>query len=281
VAEAGVRSRVVLLGTGTPNADPDRSGPALAVVVDQTPYLVDFGPGVVRRAMAAWKNGIVGLEPPSLKRVFLTHLHSDHTAGYPDLIFTPWVLGRREPLHVYGPPGVQRMTEHIVVAYRDDIRERVEGPEPTDDCGWLVEAHEIGAGEVYQDSSVSIHAFPVQHGSWQAFGFKFTTPDRTIVVSGDTAPSEELVEQAAGCDLLVHEVYSLRGFEDHSPDWQAYHARYHTSSRQLAQIASRTRPGLLVLYHQLFWGVSEEELLREVRAEYDGPVESGSDLAVY
>src|SRR5688572_30989277 len=118
-------TKLVLLGTGTPPADPDRSGPATAVVVNGTPYLVDFGAGVVRRARsAAVDKGIAALDPLNLRVVFVTHLHSDHTVGYPDLILTPWVLGRRVPLEVYGPTGIRRMSEHVLEAYRDDFDTR-------------------------------------------------------------------------------------------------------------------------------------------------------------
>jgi ribonuclease BN (tRNA processing enzyme) len=111
------QTQIVLLGTGTPPADPDRSGPATAIVVNGTPYLIDFGAGVVRRAKAAVaERGITALEPTNLRVVFLTHLHSDHTVGYPDLILTPWVLGRRVPLEVYGPTGIKAMTDHILEA---------------------------------------------------------------------------------------------------------------------------------------------------------------------
>ena len=92
---------VVMLGTGTPNPDPERSGPATAVIAGGQAYLVDCGPGVVRRAEAAWRRGIDELDMPGLTRLFVTHLHSDHTAGYADLILTPWVLGREQPLVVY------------------------------------------------------------------------------------------------------------------------------------------------------------------------------------
>ena len=119
------RTQVVLLGTGNPAADPDRSGPATAIVVNDTPYLVDFGAGVVRRAKAAVADkGITGLEPTNLRVVFVTHLHSDHTVGYPDLILTPWVLGRRVPLEVYGPTGIKAMTANILEAYRADFDTR-------------------------------------------------------------------------------------------------------------------------------------------------------------
>ena len=110
------KTQVVLLGTGTPTPDPDRSGPATAIVVNGTPYLIDFGPGVVRRVAAA-QRGVQGLSVVDLKVVFLTHLHSDHTVGYPDLILTPWAIGRAHALEVYGPKGLARMTGHILEAY--------------------------------------------------------------------------------------------------------------------------------------------------------------------
>jgi ribonuclease BN (tRNA processing enzyme) len=274
-------SRIVLLGTGTPIADPERAGPSVAIVTNGTPYIVDFGPGVVRRAAAAYGAGIKELDVPKLAHAFLTHLHSDHTAGYADLILTPWVLERERPLQVYGPAGTAAMTEHILAAYREDIRERLEGLEPANDTGYLVSAHEIEPGIVYRDVNVQVEAFPVRHGSWPAFGFKFHTADRTIVISGDTAPTEGMVEASRGCDVLIHEVYSVAGFERHAPAWQRYHSRVHTSSHELAEMASRAQPGLLILYHQLFWGTSEAELVQEVRGRYGGAVASGRDLGVY
>ncbi len=274
-------STIVLLGTGTPNAEPDRSGPSVAIVVNDTPYIVDFGPGVVRQAVAAFRAGVKGLEPKRLKRAFVTHLHSDHTAGYPDLILTPWVLERDQPLEVYGPPGLRAMTEHILAAYQDDIAERLNGLEPANDRGCLVDPHEIEPGLIYRDSNVTVNAFPVSHGSLRSYGYTFCTPDRTIVVSGDTAPTERMVEECRGCDVLIHEVYSVAGLESHAPDWQKYHSSVHTSTHELAAVASVARPGLLILYHQLFWGASEKELLSEIRRGYDGKVVSGNDLDVY
>jgi ribonuclease BN (tRNA processing enzyme) len=275
------KSQIVLLGTGTPNADPERSGPSLAIVVGGTPYLVDFGPGVVRRAAAVYRAGIQALEARRLCRAFLTHLHSDHTAGYPDLILTPWVLERTMPLEVYGPNGLRAMTDYILAAYRGDIRERLDGLEPINRTGYRVKAYEVEPGLVYLDQNLSVEAFPVKHGSWAAYGYKFQTPDRSIVVSGDTAPAEALVEAARGCDVLIHEVYSAASFKGRPSKWQRYHASVHTSSHQLAEIASQVRPGLLILYHQLFWGVSEAELIAEVCNGYDGDVVSGQDLEVY
>ena len=280
--QTGTRTRVVLLGTGTPNADPDRSGPALAVVVNGQTYLVDCGPGVVRRAAAAHRAGVDALAVKKLTHVFITHLHSDHTLGYPDLVFTPWVLDRDAPLEAYGPPGLAKMTEHILEAYEQDIRIRIDGLEPANTTGYQVNVHEIAPGLIYQDNNVRVIAFPVRHGSWRhAYGLRFEAEDRTIVVSGDTVPCARLVEAARGCDILVHEVYSQAGFESRPPEWQKYHAAFHTSTRELAEIAQQVRPELLVLTHQLFWGSSPEELVAEIKQHYDGDVRCGKDLDVY
>ena len=113
-------TKIIMLGTGTPSPNPERSGAATAILVGDRAYLVDFGPGVVRRAAAAKAKGYLAVNPANIRVAFVTHLHSDHTAGYPDLILTPWIFGRRE-LDVYGPEGTQEMTEHILAAYRQDI----------------------------------------------------------------------------------------------------------------------------------------------------------------
>lgn len=272
----------MLLGTGTPNAEPDRWGPALAVVVRGTPYLVDAGDGVVRRASAAHELGVEGLEVKRLERVFLTHLHSDHTVGLPDLILSPWTLEREVPLDVFGPPGTEEMVRNLVEAYREDVRVRIRGLEPANTGGWGARATEMDEGLVYRDENVKVTAFRVSHGAWPtAFGFRFETPDRVIVVSGDTAPSEEVARQCSGCDILVHEVYSQAGFEARAPDWQRYHAASHTSAPEVGRIAALADPGLLVLTHQLLWGATPDELLAEVRSRFGGAVVYGRDLQVF
>jgi ribonuclease BN (tRNA processing enzyme) len=281
-APAAPATRVVVLGTGTPNADPERSGPAVAVVVNGRAYIVDAGPGVVRRAAAAARNGIPALRAPQLDIVFLTHLHSDHTLGLPDLMLSPWVLERTSPLRVYGPSGTAAMVEHLTAAYAEDIDMRLNGGEPSNRTGHATEAHEIKAGVVYRDSNVTVSAFPVAHGGWpQAFGYRFVTKDRTIVISGDTRPTDEIVRQCNGCDVLVHEVRSDERLATRPPAWQAYHKAFHTSTLELAAIATRARPKLLVLYHQLYWGATDGDLLREVRSRYSGLVVSAKDLGVY
>ena len=275
-------THLVLLGTGTPNADPDRSGPAVAVVVNGAAYLVDAGPGVVRRAAAAARRGIPALAAPRLDRVFLTHLHSDHTVGLPDLLLTPWVLERERPLEVYGPRGTTEMARHLVLAYDADIRRRIDGLQPQNATGYAINAHEITPGVIYRDGNVTVTAVPVQHEEWpEAYGYRFESADRVIVISGDCRPSETLVAACAGCDILLHEVYSDAGFAGRPPEWQRYHASAHTSATELAALATRARPRLLVLYHQLLWGSTPERVLTEIAAGYRGAVSYGDDLDVF
>src|SRR5262245_7506104 len=198
-------TRVVMLGTGTPRPDPNRSGPATAVIVNDTPYLIDFGPGVIRRATAAYEKGetALGFGGVNIKTAFLTHMHSDHTVGYPDLIFSPWVMGRREPLEVYGPRGIAAMTDHVLKAWRIDIDGRTGGINQHNSTGYKVNAHEIRPGVIFKDQQVKVTAFPVRHEEMvDSFGFRFDTPGRVVVISGDTAPTQSLLDHSQGCDVL-------------------------------------------------------------------------------
>lgn len=270
------RTRVILLGTGMPHADPERHGPSTAIVVDDAVYIVDFGPGVVRRAAAA------KLPMAKLTRAFVTHLHSDHTAGYADLIFTPWVLGRSEPLEVYGPPGIAKMTEHIMAAYAEDVDVRVNGLEPANTTGYKVNAHEARPGVIYKDEKVTVKAIAVPHGSWKhAYGYRFETPDRVIVISGDTTASDAIVENARGADLLLHEVICAAGLAQRTPDWRAYHTAFHTQGPEVGRIAARAQPKLLVLHHVVFSGCTEQQVLEEVRGAYKGRLVMGKDLDIF
>jgi ribonuclease Z len=257
-------------------------GSATAVVSGGQAYLVDCGPGVVRRAAAAANSGIEALDMPGLTRLFVTHLHSDHTAGYADLILTPWVLERELPLEVYGPPGIRSMTDHILAAYAEDIAIRLHGSQPQNESGIQVNVHEIEPGVIHRDDAVTVTSFPVPHGDWKyAFAFRFDTPDRSIVISGDTTASNAIIEACSGCDVLVHEVYAKTGWDRREPEWQAYHKVSHTSGVELGRLAARARPKLLVLYHQLLWGATVDELLSEIRQSFDGEVVFANDLDVY
>lgn len=275
-------TQVVMLGVGNPNADPERSGPAVAIITNGVAYLVDCGPGVVRRAAAAEKKGVDALAATKLKTVFITHLHSDHTLGYPDLIFTPWVLGRSEPLEAYGPRGLREMTGNIEKAWKKDVFVRTHGLEEANTTGYKVVVHEIRPGVVYRDANVTVTAFLVKHGIWdQAFGYRFDTADRSVVISGDTKPVDSLVDACHGCDVLLHEVYNPLGDELKTEHWRQYFRDSHTSPEELGEIARRAHPKLLVLYHLVFEKLPEEDLVEQVRKAYGGKMVVGEDLAIY
>ena len=278
------RTKIVLLGTGTPGADPDRSGPATAIVVDDVPYLVDFGPGVGRRAASAVAKGVNALRLSNLRVVFTTHLHADHTAGYPDLLITSWVAGRTLPLEVYGPRGIKQMTDAVLTAYRVDVEDRLKARGQASVN--LVNAHENAPGIVYKDDKVTVTAFRVNHGDMEAYGYRFDTPDRSIVISGDARPSETVVEHCNGCDVLIHEHYSMASFAQVDSQWQQYRLRHHTSTQQLADVATRARPKLLILYHRSNPGARgasspEADVIAEMRRFYTGRWESGRDLDIH
>ncbi|CAN5151993.1 MBL fold metallo-hydrolase [soil metagenome] len=292
-AQAG-RTQIVMLGTGTPIPDPDRSGPAVAIVVDSVAYLFDAGTGVVRRASAAGRNGVKAFAPrgtstqssgqpsPRFYRVFLTHLHSDHTLGLADVIFTPWIQGRAAPLDIYGPPGTKRLVAGILDGNAEDIAERINSSGGPSRDGWKTVVHEIETGIVFKDARITVRAFAVPHAGWKyAFGYRIETPDRVIVLSGDSRADSQTANECNACDVLIHEVYSDAGFATLPAIRQAYHAQAHTSATQLGDIATRARPALLILYHQLFFGSSDETLLSEVRSRFSGRVVSARDLDVY
>ncbi len=284
------RTTIVMLGTGTPIPDPDRSGPAIAIIVDSVAYLFDAGVGVVRRATEAGRHGVAAFAPsspgaqpaPRFDRVFLTHLHSDHTLGLADVILTPWVQGRKAPLDVYGPADTDDLVDGILDGNAVDIAERVASAGGPGSEGWKVRVHKVRAGLVYRDARVTVHAFAVPHGGLaESYGYRIETPDRVIVISGDTRALVEIAAQCNGCDVLIHEVYSDAGLANVPPVRQPYHRLAHTSATQLGDIATAARPGLLVLHHQLFFGASDDTLLAEVRSRFSGKVVSARDLDIY
>ena len=277
--------QIVLLGTGTPTPNPDRQGPSLAIVVNRKAYLVDAGTGIVRQANGAFQRGISALQPPALDIAFLTHLHSDHTLGLADLLLTPWVQGRTTPLQLYGPSGTKAMADHILEAYQEDIRVRTTGLENGNRTGYKVEAHEVRPGTVYQDENVTVKALQVKHGSWkEALGYRFDADSKSIVISGDTSPAESVATACDGCDALIHEVYSGKGPNPGKPSlsveqWMKYESEFHTSAAELGELAARAKAKMPILTHWTLLGdTKQDDMVREIRHKYSGPVIVGRDL---
>lgn len=269
---------VVLLGTGMPRPNPEASGPATAIVVGKQVFLFDAGPGVERQLSAAHLpiNGVTAL--------FITHLHSDHTLGYPDLMFTSWVMGRKKALQAYGPPGLQNMTDHLLAAYAEDISVRIEGLEHQTPDGYKVNVHEIRSGTVFDSLGVKVTALPVPHGNWEvSLAYRIDTRDKSVVISGDTRHNDGLVQFASGADILVHEVYSASRLKPEprpgGEDWPKYMHEFHTSDTELGALAAKIQPGVLVLTHIIRMGASDDELVAGVRAGgFKGRVVVGRDL---
>tara|TARA_B100000945_G_scaffold311266_1_gene304272 strand:+ start:135 stop:1034 length:900 start_codon:yes stop_codon:yes gene_type:complete len=278
-------TKLIILGSGTPNPDPERYGSGYAIVVNESAYIVDFGPGIVRRISAmspSWGGKFSSMELKNINIAFLTHIHSDHSGALADLILTPWIMGRSEPLNLYGPKGLKAMSENIIEAYIDDINYRLYGSQPANKLGYTTNVNEIiEDGIIYKDNNVEVIAFKNNHGDFKnSFGFLFITEDKRILLSGDTAVSNNLIKYGENLDILVHEVFSSETFVNKTKDWQTYHKAHHTSSIDLGKIAKKLKPKKLVLSHILFWGASDESLINDVRENFNGETIIAQDLMI-
>ncbi|QEM80254.1 MBL fold metallo-hydrolase [Halomonas binhaiensis] len=292
-------TRVIMLGTGSPNFRADRAGQAILVVVDKNLYLFDAGPGYMKNLNAFSGEDFM---PPdinydsgsdysnstvygAMNKLFITHLDSDHVLGVDEMLFRPWVMGRDQPVAIVGPHGTQKLVDGLLESYQADIHHRIEGSQPANTTGYKAQVTEIDDLQVvHEDELVTVTAFPVLHGSWQhgeAFGYRIETPDKVVVISGDTRQSESLYDYYRGADILIHEVMSDVGLSRLSQDWQDYMYHAHTSTRQLAEIAEAVNPGLLVMTHPLYFGQSDEQIREEMTGFYDGDFVLAEDLDVY
>ena len=268
---------VVLVGTGFPRPDPAAAGPATAVVVGQRVFLFDAGPGIQRSLATAH------LPIDGVTALFVTHLHSDHTLGLPDLILDSWVMGRHTPLPAYGPPGLRAMTSHILAAWAEDLRVRVDGLEHETPVTPQVRVHEIQPGVVYDSGGVKVTAVAVPHGALRhAFAYWVDAGGRSILISGDTRPSPALERLSAGVDVLVHEVYASETLKAEArpggSDWPRYMHDAHTSDVELGGIAARVRPRILVLTHVIRMGAADSMLIAGIRrGGFTGRVVIGHD----
>jgi ribonuclease BN (tRNA processing enzyme) len=260
-AELDRKTQVVVLGTGTPIPDAHRAGPSIAVIHKGEAYLFDIGAGAIQNAIIArYKYDIPSLYPSQICCVFLTHMHSDHTMDYAELAATLWWRSRA-PLSAWGPVGLEQMTNGMYEMMAPDTELRTGGAQPVEDsAARKIKVTEIEEGMVFRKDDLTVEAFAVKHGKIKpAFGYKITTDDRSIVISGDTSFSETLLEKSRGVDILFHEVISDSGLARNTEFWQNYHKSSHTLASE----------------------VPEPAIVDEVEANYDGKVILADDLDVY
>lgn len=268
--------RVTLLGTGAPPPRLDRFGPSTLVEAGGQKFIFDAGRGAMQRLHQ------VGIPFADITALFLTHHHSDHVVGFPDLWLTGWIgrpWGKRNtPLQVWGPEGTKQMMEHLPQAFAVDIRVRRRNYSPE---GVQLVAHEIGEGPVFENDGIKISAFEVDHGGEElpAFGYRIDYQDRSAVLSGDTTFNENLIRHAQGADLLVHEVTAATGGAAESPEQLKRIGRNHTTPEQAGEVFARVKPKLAVYNHLLlFGGARAEDLIPATRVKYAGPLIVGEDL---
>lgn len=282
-AHAASASRLILLGTaGGPSPKLTRSAPAQALVVNGAIYVIDCGNGVARQMVLA------GLKLPAIRRVFITHHHSDHNADYGNLLLLAWGDGLKTRVDTYGPPPLARITRQFLAMSDVDIRVRRadEGLPPIEG---LIAPHEISSdGLVVRDENVTVTAALVKHPLMApAFAFRFDCPDRSIVFSGDTAPSENLVRLARGADVLVHEVMYLPAIErliasqPSARTLRRHLLAAHTSTEDVGRIATAAGVKTLVLTHFTPGGdlsITDDMWRDAVRPHFAGQLIVGRDL---
>lgn len=265
---------VTLLGTGSPEPAFDRFGPSTLVQAGNQVLVFDVGRGANQRLAQ------VGLAVDRIDAIFLTHFHSDHVVGIPDLWLTGWLRTRMSrPLNVFGPPGTRQMMEHLRQAFEMDIRDRIESEPDLPRAGSEFKAAEIQQGAVYENKGVRVSAVRVDHtGVSPAFGYRVDFQGRSVVLSGDTRLSTDLIKFATGTNLLIHEVY------DASDEYLNQNPRsvrvrtFHVSAREAGDVFQRIRPKLAVYSHIVLRGLAVPDLVARTRSTYSGPLVVGEDL---
>ncbi len=277
--------RVTLLGTGSPPPSMRRFGPGVLVQAGGQHLLIDSGRGVTQRLLQ------VGLTVGAIEALFITHLHSDHVVGIPDLWLTGWLeagFGQRKgPFRVFGPAGSQNLMDGLVKAYDWDIKARI-ADQKLDPANLRPEVTEIRQGVIYDKNGVKVTAFDVDHGELlkPAFGFRIDYGSRSVTISGDTRFSENLISHATGTDLLIHQVAAVREELLASPVFKSI-LSHHTKPDEAGTVFTRVKPKLAVYYHLSLLGtpkvpsVTEQEVVEMTRKTYAGPLLVGEDLMAF
>jgi ribonuclease Z len=278
--------KVTLLGTGVPIPRPNRLGPSTLIEAGTQKVLIDAGRGATIRLYQ------LGVPIGSIDALLLTHYHSDHTIGIPDLWLTGWLQSyfgaRTRPFRVIGPAGAKTLMHHLETAYALDVAIRIEDEKLSPE-GAAVEVTEFeGDGIVYEQNGVKIIAFEVDHGAAikPAYGYRIEYGSRAVVISGDTRYNENVIKYGAEADLLIHEVAIAKPELLSEPHVQRIMA-HHTTAREAGLVFSRTRPKLAAFTHLVFLASEQvgpatiAELVEETRQTYDGPLAVGEDLMAF
>lgn len=290
--------RVIILGSGGPQPDPEAGGSSILLTVDDTNYLIDCGQGATHSLVRA------GVSPASINQLFISHLHYDHCIDVPFFVLSSWLGDRAEPLTVYGPRGTQDFVSHLFVggAFDQDIRARAEyGRRKENYFAVQPEAVEFGAGQIYEDERLSVSAVPVDHVSDEVmpcFGMRFDANGKSVVFSSDTAPNENVIKLSQGVDLLIHECAMDETIIAHREKTKVGIVK-HTTPSALGKLAARAEVKSLIAIHQ---GGKEttnpvlheigkhhapkgsigpgyfDRTIRSIRENYDGPVRVARDL---
>jgi ribonuclease Z len=276
-AATGQQIKVTLLGTGAPEPVMNRFGPSTLVEAGGKKFLFDAGRGALQRLTQ------VNTKWGDVEGLFLTHLHSDHVVGFPDLWLTGWLVTRRDvPIHVWGPRGTKNMMSHLEQAFEFDIKIRVYDDRAAPD-GVVILAEDVVEGVLYEKSGVKISAFEVDHAPVKpAFGYRIDFGGRSVVLSGDTRFSENLIRHSQGVDLLIHEVVSPETLQRTGvpPERAKNIIAHHTTPEQAGEVFARTKPKLALYSHIVRPTATEQEIIAPTRKTYAGPLELGEDLMV-